>query len=49
MTAYQLLNILIVVGDTLDVSWAFPECKTDGVKGAPAQDQTFNSYIEVAG
>lgn len=38
--SHQRLNVLVVLGDTLDVSWVFPRGETDGVQAAAAQDQT---------
>lgn len=38
--AHQRLNVLVVLGDTLDVSWVLPRGKTNGVQAAAAQDQT---------
>lgn len=40
--AYQCLNVLIVLGDTLDVSWALPGGQTYSVQSAPAQNQAYH-------
>lgn len=40
--AYQCLNVLIVLGDTLDVSWALPGGQTCSVQSAPAQNQAYH-------
>lgn len=37
---HQHLNVLIVLGDTLGVSWIFPRGKADSVQAAAAQSQT---------
>lgn len=36
--AYQKLNVLVVLGDTLDISWVFPGGEADSIQGATAQD-----------
>lgn len=37
--AYQCLNVVIVLGDTIAVSGALPGGKTYGIQGAPAQNE----------
>lgn len=38
--AYQHLNVFIVLGDTLDVSWVLPGGEANSIKSAAAQNQT---------
>lgn len=33
---YQKLNVLVVLGDTLDVRWVLPGGETYGIQGATA-------------
>lgn len=39
--AYQHLNVLVVLGDALDVSWALPWGEAYSIQGAPAKEQTW--------
>lgn len=34
--AYQKLKVLVVLRDTLDISWVFPGGETDSIQGATA-------------